>query len=151
MYLLVIGLLSMSTILFAADGATKVPGESENADTDVWGKLIADGLILELKSKTELRWFLFHPPGSVSASLGVKGGASMAPLWDYKISGKWIQILGDDGKMLFQMLPIKVTATEISVDNGRGETEVYEIKQAEGFRRAGAPIPSSPTTENKKP
>lgn len=95
-----------------------------------WGGLDLRNCMINLKNETRVRWFFFHGDGTVSATLGRKEGSVSQPLLEWRISGKWLQILDpEDGKLLYQMLCLTSDAKQITVDNGRGEKEQYEIEE----------------------
>lgn len=70
----------------------------------------------------------------MSVTIGEKDGLIASPLWYWRKSGEWMQILRPDGKLLFQMHPSKIGESEIAVENGLGETEVFEIKRPDQKR-----------------
>ncbi len=87
-----------------------------------------DKIVFELKSHDRIRRLLFHADGSVSATLGRREGPFTSPLVFWHISGKWVHIVDDTGKFLFEMRVVKSSPTEVSADNGKGEIETYAIK-----------------------
>ena len=120
--------LGLQPLLFGEDATTEQAKKALMADARAWAGFDLFGCSLNLKSDCKIIWYSFHGNGSVSATLGMKKQFMSGPLLNWRISGKWLQVLDDDGKLLFQMRPLKVSATEFSVDNGRGETEIYEIQ-----------------------
>ena len=101
----------------------------EISEKKTWTDLDLPGLTLTLKSSRIIEYFLFHRDGSVSATLGERGKYMSGPLLNWKISGQWMQILDEEGKLLFQMRIQKINEKELSVDNGRGEVEVFKIER----------------------
>jgi len=95
---------------------------------------------LNLKSENQLRWYLFHRDGTVSATVGAKPGPLMSPLWKWMIHGQWMQISDGYGKVIFQMHPLKVSDKEMVIENGVGEKEVYEIERTDEPSPEGAPV-----------
>jgi hypothetical protein len=101
--------------------------QADAVEKEPWGGLDLRGCRIKLKSDKDYIYFSFMGNGAVAVSWGHKNGAISAPLLRYRKSGKWLQILDDDGKLLFQMVPTKTTADELTLENGSGETQVFEI------------------------
>jgi hypothetical protein len=102
---------------------------------------------LDLKSTTDIRWFMFHSDGSVSVTVGKKKGWITAPLFRWQKSGAWMQILDDEGRLLWQMRPATIGEKEISIDNGGGKTEVFTIHREE--KPAAEASPDAKSSEPK--
>jgi hypothetical protein len=120
--------LGLQAVVFAGEAATEQGKQALAKGAQTWAGFDIFGCSLNLRNDREVEWYLFHRDGSVSVTLGEKNRSTAAPLWFWRISGKWLQILDEDGKLVFQKRPLKVSATELVVDNGRGETEVFEIQ-----------------------
>jgi hypothetical protein len=115
--------------------------KSEPEKLPSWDDIDLFSRAFNLKSRVYVQWYYFHPGGSVSVSMGMKKGAIAAPLDQWRRSGQWLQILDYDGKLDWQMRPLKIGANEITVDNGRGGTEVYELQSL------GGPTPETPAAK----
>ena len=76
-------LLLVPTAVFAVTGCAEY---SQTVPT-TWEKLEVETLELELVHETRYEWFMFGPEGTVSATLGTKGGEVFGPLWYWRIEG----------------------------------------------------------------
>src|SRR5437899_6464922 len=110
-----ISLLALKASVSAGDAETGKRTPVTGQAKETWAGLNLSGLELTLRSETEIRWYLFHSDGTVSATVGKKKSYMAGPLWYWRISGQWLQILDDDGKLLYQMLLQKVGKDELSI------------------------------------
>jgi hypothetical protein len=101
--------------------------------TATWAGLDLDGVILDLQSNKDVIWLLFSRDGYVSMSIGRKDGGIAAPLCTWKVSGEWMQIFEDEKKtkLWFKMRVLKKTNKTITVENDRGEKQIFAIKKPE--------------------
>lgn len=129
----------METFEIVADGPPPPPPKQLK-----WQEFDLFSRALNLKSRTEVGWYLFHRDGSVSASIGTKKGGIAGPLWYWRYSGDWLQLFGDDGEMYYQMRLLKVGEKEITVDSSRGRTDVFELQ-----RLGDSPEDTPPSGNNR--
>lgn len=101
------------------------------AGKDAWKDVNFSGLTLDLQDPRDVRWYLFHPDGFVSVTLGEKKGYIAAPLWYWRLKGDWLEILPNKKKktIYYRMRPVKVGRGIIVMDNGKGGTETYKMSR----------------------
>jgi hypothetical protein len=131
----------METCEVLADGPPPPPPKKLK-----WQEFDLFGCSLNLKSRTDVKWYMFHSDGSVSATVGKKKGSTAAPLWFWRYSGDWLQVFGYEGELYYQMRLLKVGEKEIKVDSSRGQTEVFEIQR---FEASPQEVPPPSTSEIK--
>jgi hypothetical protein len=115
--------------------------QSPEHDSPEWTEFKLDNCILNLRSDRDIEWYFFHGDGSVSATIGKTKSYRTSPLCEWRINGRWLQIL-DGGKLWFQKRLLKISEKEISVEDGAGETQIFDI-QEEGKTAPG--MENSPT------
>ena len=78
--------------LFALVGALAGCGEPELGAATTWAQLKVEGLQLELVHEQKYELLMFGPQGTVSATVGTKGGPLVAPLWYRRVEGQHLVI-----------------------------------------------------------
>ena len=100
---------------------------SLSSSSDGWSKKGVAGLTISLDDPVKEEWYKFHAGGTVSVTYGEKKGGLTAPLYNWRIRDRVLQIL-DEEKGVFQELRlVKREGQTITVVNKAGKTVQFTV------------------------
>jgi|GEM_PF-3311538 len=101
----------------------------QTAQKNSWNDFNFSGLILDLRDQDRVNWYLFHPDGYVSATIGKRNRYLTGPLYYWKLQKDNLEIFStpDGSKIVDRLRFINANSDNVTVRDINGIVKTFKI------------------------